>query len=298
VNTVMEASGLGKRYGRRWALAGCTLAVPAGRVTGLVGPNGAGKTTLLQLAAGLLTPDSGTIRVLGERPGGTPSQLGRVGFVAQDAPVYPGLSVAGHLRMGGWLNPTWDSELAERRISQLGLDLRQRAGSLSGGQRAQLALTLAAAKRPELLLLDEPVASLDPLARREFLRGLMETVAEHQASVVLSSHLITDIERVCDYLVVLTGSRVRIAGETEELLASHHRLSGPRPDARTLPASWEVIEESHAGKQSTLLVRTADQILDPAWTVRPVSLEDLVLAYMSQPGDAVRARPAGLEIAS
>jgi len=298
VNTVMEASGLGKRYGRRWALAGCTLAVPAGRVTGLVGPNGAGKTTLLQLAAGLLTPDSGTIRVLGERPGGTPSQLGRVGFVAQDAPVYPGLSVAGHLRMGGWLNPTWDSELAERRISQLGLDLRQRAGSLSGGQRAQLALTLAAAKRPELLLLDEPVASLDPLARREFLRGLMETVAEHQASVVLSSHLITDIERVCDYLIVLTGSRVRIAGETEELLASHHRLSGPRPDARTLPASWEVIEESHAGKQSTLLVRTADQILDPAWTVRPVSLEDLILAYMSQPGDAVRARPAGLEIAS
>ncbi|HUZ24690.1 MAG TPA: ABC transporter ATP-binding protein [Streptosporangiaceae bacterium] len=298
MNTVMEASGLGKRYGRRWALAGCTLAVPAGRVTGLVGPNGAGKTTLLQLAAGLLTPDSGTIRVLGERPGGTPSQLGRVGFVAQDAPVYPGLSVAGHLRMGGWLNPTWDSELAERRISQLGLDLRQRAGSLSGGQRAQLALTLAAAKRPELLLLDEPVASLDPLARREFLRGLMETVAEHQASVVLSSHLITDIERVCDYLIVLTGSRVRIAGETEELLASHHRLSGPRPDARTLPASWEVIEESHAGKQSTLLVRTADQILDPAWTVRPVSLEDLILAYMSQPGDAVRARPAGLEIAS
>jgi ABC-2 type transport system ATP-binding protein len=298
MNTVIEARGLSKRYGRRQALAGCTLAVPAGRVTGLVGPNGAGKTTLLQLAAGLLTPDAGTITVLGERPGGTPAQLSRVGFVAQDAPVYPGLSVAGHLRMGGWLNPCWDGDLAERRITQLGLDPRQRAGSLSGGQRAQLALTLATAKRPELLLLDEPVASLDPLARREFLQGLMESVAEHHASVVLSSHLISDIERVCDYLVVLTGSRVRIAGETEELLATHHRLSGPRPDARTLPASWEVVEESHAGKQSTLLVRTADPILDPAWTVRPVSMEDLVLAYMSQPGYEVRARPAGLEIAS
>jgi ABC-2 type transport system ATP-binding protein len=298
VTTVIEASGLGKRYGRRQALADCTLAVPAGRVTGLVGPNGAGKTTLLQLAAGLLTPDSGTISVLGGRPAGTPAQLARVGFVAQDTAVYAGLSVAGHLRMGAWLNPGWDDKLAKRRISRLGLDLRQRAGSLSGGQRAQLALTLAAAKRPELLLLDEPVASLDPLARREFLRDLMETVAEHQVSVVLSSHLISDIERVCDYLIVLTASRVRLAGETEELLASHHRLSGPRREDRALPASWDVIEETHAGKQSMLLVRTEEPVLDPAWTVRPVALEDMVLAYMSQPGDAPRARRPGLEIAS
>ena len=298
MTTVIEAGGLGKRYGRRWALADCTLAVPAGRVTGLVGPNGAGKTTLLQLAAGLLTPDSGTISVLGGRPAGTPAQLARVGFVAQDTPVYAGLSVAGHLRMGAWLNPGWDDQLAERRISRLGLDLRQRAGSLSGGQRAQLALTLAAAKRPELLLLDEPVASLDPLARREFLRDLMETVAEHGASVVLSSHLISDIERVCDYLIVLTASRVRLAGETEELLASHHRLTGPRRDDRALPASWDVIEESHVGKQSTLLIRTEEPVLDPAWTIRPVTLEDMVLAYMSQPGDAPLARRPGLEIAS
>ena len=298
MTTVIEAGGLGKRYGRRWALADCTLAVPAGRVTGLVGPNGAGKTTLLQLAAGLLAPDSGTISVLGERPAGTTAQLSRVGFVAQDAPVYSRLSVAGHLRMGAWLNPTWDDELAERRISRLGLDLRQRAGSLSGGQRAQLALTLAAANRPELLLLDEPVASLDPLARREFLRDLMETVAEHGASVVLSSHLISDIERVCDYLIVLTASRVRLAGETEELLASHHRLTGPHRDDRALPASWDIIEESHVGKQSTLLIRTEDPVLDPAWTVRPVTLEDMVLAYMSQPGDVPLAGRPGLEIAS
>jgi ABC-2 type transport system ATP-binding protein len=296
VTTVIEASGLGKRYGRRQALADCTLAVPAGRVTGLVGPNGAGKTTLLQLAAGLLDPTSGQITVLGGRPGGTPAQLAKVGFVAQDTPVYPGLSVAGHLRMGAWLNPGWDAQFAERRISRLGLDLRQRAGSLSGGQRAQLALTLAAAKRPELLLLDEPVASLDPVARREFLRDLMEIVASHGTSVVLSSHLITDVERVCDYLIVVTAARTRLAGETEELLASHHRLSGPRREGRALPAGWDVIEESHAGKQSTLLVRTTEPILDPAWTVRPVTLEDMVLAYMSQPGGP-RARPAGLEVA-
>jgi ABC-2 type transport system ATP-binding protein len=221
-----------------------------------------------------------------------------VGFVAQDGPVYAGLSVAGHLRMGAWLNPGWDDMLAARRISQLGLNLRQRAGSLSGGQRARLALTLATAKRPELLLLDEPVASLDPLARRGFLPDLMETVAEGETSVVLSSHLISDIERVCDYLIVLTASRVRVAGETEELLARHHRLSGPRRDSHSLPTSWDVIEESHTGRQSTLLVRTEDPILDPAWTVRPVSLEDLVLAYMSQSGDSARTRRPGLEVAS
>jgi ABC-2 type transport system ATP-binding protein len=298
MNAILQTSAVGKKYGRRWALLDCTLTIPAGKVVGLVGPNGAGKTTLLQLAAGLLTPTSGTINVLGGRPGTSPAQLAKVGFVAQDAPAYARLSVAGHLRMGAWLNHGWDDELAKRRISRLGLDLRQRAGSLSGGQRAQLALTLAAAKRPELLLLDEPVASLDPLARREFLRDLMETVAEHGASVVLSSHLISDIERVCDYLIVLTASRVRLAGETEELLASHHRLTGPRRDDRALPASWDVIEESHAGKQSTLLVRTEEPVLDPAWTVRPVTLEDMVLAYMSQPGDVPLARRPGLEIAS
>ena len=291
MTAVLEASGLGKQYGRRWALRDCTLAIPAGRVVGLVGPNGAGKTTLLHLAVGLLVPTSGTIEVLGRRPTG-PAKRGPVGFVAQETPVYATLPVAGHLRFGAWLNSSWDGELARRRIEQLGLDPGQRAGSLSGGQRAQLALTLAIAKRPELLLLDEPVASLDPLARREFLQDLMQVVAEHGVSVVLSSHLIADLERVCDYLVVLVASQVRVAGEVAALLASHHRLSGPRRDPGTLPANQEVIEESHTGKQSTFLVRTSDPVRDPAWTVRPVSLEDLVLAYMSQARDARhRARP-------
>jgi ABC-2 type transport system ATP-binding protein len=282
VTAVLQTDGLGKRYGRRWALRDCTLSIPAGKVVGLVGPNGAGKTTLLQLAVGLLEPTSGTIDVLDRRPAESPAQLGRVGFVAQDTPTYAMLTVADHLRLGGWLNPGWNSEQADRRIEQLGLDPRQRAGKLSGGQRAQLSLTLAIAKRPELLILDEPVASLDPVARRDFLRGLMEVVAEHGVSVVLSSHLVADLERVCDYLIVIVDSRVQVAGEIEHLLASHHRLVGPRKDPSTLPANQEVIEAIHADRQSTLIVRTDDPIHDPAWTVEQLSMEDLVLAYMDR----------------
>jgi ABC-2 type transport system ATP-binding protein len=290
VSAVIAASGLGKQYRRTWALRDCTLAISEGHVTGLVGPNGAGKTTLLRLASGMLTPTRGTITVLGQRPAAGPAQLARVGFVAQDTAVYARMTVADHLRLGSWLNPGWDDGLARRRIGQLGLDPKQRAGSLSSGQRAQLALTVAIAKRPELLLLDEPVASLDPLARREFLQGLMEAVAEHEVSVVLSSHLVADLERVCDYLIVLVASRVRLAGEVSELLASHRRLAGPRRDPGSLPAGQEVVTESHTDKQSNLLIRTDGPVLDPAWTVTPVSLEDLVLAYLSRAGDDTPAR--------
>jgi ABC-2 type transport system ATP-binding protein len=276
----IEARGLGKRYGHRWALADCTLAIPAGHVAGLVGPNGAGKTTLISLATGMLAPTAGTIEVLGGLPASDPGQLARVGYVAQDTPTYAGLSVADHLRLGAHLNPRWDAGLARRRIEQLGMDPRQKAGRLSGGQRAQLALTLALAKRPELLILDEPIASLDPVARREFLQVLMQVTAEQELSVVMSSHLVADLERVADYLVVLVDSRVRITGEVDDLLATHHLLTGPRRAAATLPASQEVITDSHAGRQSTFLVRSSEPVIDPAWTVEPVSLEDLVLAYM------------------
>jgi ABC-2 type transport system ATP-binding protein len=295
--TALEACGLGKRYARRWALQDCTLVIPEGVVVGLVGPNGAGKTTLLHLAVGLLAPTSGLLKVLGGVPGDGPTQLSRVGFVAQDTPTYSRLTVEQHLRMGACLNPGWDAQLAARRIDQLGLDPRQRAGALSGGQRAQLALTIAVAKRPELLLLDEPVASLDPLARREFLQDLMAVVAEQGATVVLSSHLVADLERVCDHLVVLAASRVQVSGDVSALVASHHRLSGPRRDPTTLPASQQVVQASHTDKQTTLIVRTNEAILDPAWTVRPVTLEDLVLAYMSQARDAQPARRSRLGVA-
>ncbi len=295
MNAAIQASGLGKQYRRAWALRDCTLAIPEGHVAGLVGPNGAGKTTLLRLAAGMLTPTRGTITVLGQCPAAGQAQLARVGFVAQDTPVYSRMTVADHLRLGAWLNPGWDDNLARQRISQLALNPKQRAGSLSGGQRAQLALTLALAKRPGLLILDEPVASLDPLARREFLQGLMEAVAGQRLSVLLSSHLVADLERVCDYLIVLIASRVRVTGEVSDLLASHHRLSGPRRDPGTLPAGQEVITESHTDKQSNLLVRTDGPVLDPAWAVKPVSLEDLVLAYMSRAGDDRPASPQRLK---
>jgi ABC-2 type transport system ATP-binding protein len=285
-STVLQADGLTKQYGRRTALADCTLSIPAGRVVGLVGPNGAGKTTLLHLAVGLLTPTAGRIEVLGRRPGADAAQLARVGFVAQDAPTYAGLTVADHLRFGARTNPRWDRRLAEGRIAALGLGLDQKAGRLSGGQRAQLALTLAIAKRPDLLVLDEPVASLDPLARRAFLQSLMEFVAEHQASVILSSHLVSDLERVCDHLVVLVGSRLRVAGDVDELLGSHYRLTGPRRDASNLPAGIDVIEESHTDRQSTLLVRSTTPVDDPALSAEPLGLEDLVLAYLSGPATA------------
>ena len=298
MRAVIETSGLGKRYRRKWALTDCTLSIPAGHVVGLVGPNGAGKSTLLNLAVGLLAPDAGTIEVLGGSPAAGPAQLARVGFLAQDSPMYASLSIADHLKLGARLNPGWDAELARDRVDRLDLDPGQKAGTLSGGQRAQLALTLAIAKRPELLILDEPVASLDPLARREFLQDLMEAAAEQELSVVLSSHLIADLERVCDYLVVLVASKVRVAGEVSDLLASHHRLSGLRRDPGSLPAGQEVITESHTDKQSNLLVRTDGPVLDPAWAVQPVSLEDLVLAYMSRADDDGPASPQRLKVAS
>ena len=284
MTAAIETDGLGKRYRTRWALTDCTLSVPAGHVVGLVGPNGAGKTTLIELATGMLAPTTGTIEVLGGRPVSGPAQLARVGYLAQDAPLYAGLSVADHLRLGAHLNPGWDAAQARDRVGRLELDPGQKAGTLSGGQRAQLALTLATAKRPELLILDEPVASLDPLARREFLQDLMETVSEQQVSVVLSSHLISDLERVCDYVIVLVDSRVRLAEPVDDLLATHHLLSGPRRDPASLPDGLEVISASHTDVQTTLLVRASGPVLDPVWTVSEVGLEDLVLAYMKKTG--------------
>jgi ABC-2 type transport system ATP-binding protein len=283
MTAVVQAEGLGKRYRKLWALTDCTLSIPAGHVVGLVGPNGAGKSTLINLATGMLAPTTGTIQVLGGRPAAGPAQLAKVGYLAQDAPVYAGFSIADHLRLGAHLNPGWDADMARSRIDRLDLDLRQKAGKLSGGQRAQVALTMAIAKRPELLILDEPVASLDPLARREFLQGLMETVADQELSVVLSSHLISDLERACDYVIVLVDSRVRIAGPVDELLSTHHLLSGPRRDPASLPDGLEVISASHTDVQTTLLARSSGPVFDPAWTVSEVGLEDLVLAYMKEP---------------
>jgi ABC-2 type transport system ATP-binding protein len=287
--TVLRAQGLGKKYKRLWALTDCTLDIEPGHVTGLVGPNGAGKSTLLNIASGMLEPTTGTIEVCGGVPGSGPTQLAKVGYVAQNTPVYGGLSVEDHLRLGAHLNPNWDDDLAHKRVDRIGLDPKQPAGKLSGGQRAQLALTIGIAKRPELLLLDEPVAALDPLARREFLQDLMEAVAEHGLSVVMSSHLVTDLERVCDQMIVLVDSQVRIAGEVEELLATHHRLTGARRDVDTLPSDQHVISARHTDRQTSVVIRSEAPILDPSWTVGQLTLEDVVLEYMSKPATT---RPA------
>jgi ABC-2 type transport system ATP-binding protein len=287
MNPVLQTEGLSKRYGSRQALTDATLTIPAGRVVGLVGPNGAGKSTLLNLASGMIAPTSGTIEVLGTRPAANATQLAKVGFVAQDTPVYAGLSVADHLRLGARLNPTWDDQLAQRRIAQIGLDPAQKAGRLSGGQRAQLALTIAAAKRPQLLIFDEPVASLDPLARRAFLQNLMEFVAELEVSVILSSHLLGDVERVCDHLVVLTASRVQLAGEVEDLVAAHYRLIAARGDLDTLPPGIEVIQAEHTARQSTLIVRdTTGTLPHHLLNAERLNLEDMVLAYLTRAASA------------
>ncbi|MET7425529.1 ABC transporter ATP-binding protein [Dactylosporangium sp. NPDC005555] len=274
MTAVIETQALGKRYGHVTALTECTLSVPEGRVVGLVGPNGAGKSTLLGLVGGLIAPSAGSISVLGDPPAASAAQLARVGFVAQDAPVYGSLTVADHLRLGAHLNPRWDAGLAESRIRQRNLDPRQKAGRLSGGQRAQLALTIAAAKRADLLILDEPVAALDPLARRAFLQDLLDFVGELGVSVVLSSHLLGDLERVCDHLIVLASARVQLSGDVARLLAQHQRVTGTLPGFDGLPAGTDIIHAEH----NTMIVRT-DTPIDGAGRV---DLEDLVLAYLTR----------------
>lgn len=289
---VLQAEGLTKRYGSRTALTDCELNIPRGRVIGLVGPNGAGKSTLLQLACGLIASTSGTLKVLGSPPAADAAQLAKVGFVAQDTPVYGNFTVAEHLRMGAKLNATWDQGLAERRIAQAGLNPAQKASGLSGGQRAQLALTVAAAKRPELLIFDEPAAALDPLARKRFLQNLMEFVTELGASAVLSSHLLGDVEQVCDYLILLCDSRVQIAGDVADLLASHHRLLAPRGELDRLPPGIEVIGMEHTGQYSRAVIRAERLLPETFWTVEPVHLEELVLTYMTRAAGMPTARAA------
>jgi ABC-2 type transport system ATP-binding protein len=287
----MEARRLGRRFGARWALRDCSLRLPAGGVIGLVGPNGAGKTTLLRLAVGALRPSTGEITVLGRPVTGRPDSLAAVGFVAQDKPLYPGFTVAEMLRFGARLNPRWDEAMPRERLAGLGIPLEQRAGRLSGGQRAQVALALALGKQPQLLLLDEPVASLDPLARRQFFQTLMEEVAIRQMTVVLSSHLLDDLDRSCDYLVLLSASRVQLAGPTDELLAGHRALTGPAERAQALETQHTIVAAEATGRLAKLLIRLGGPIHDPAWTVRDVTLEELVLAYMSHPGTSQPSRP-------
>jgi ABC-2 type transport system ATP-binding protein len=280
VNAAVVASGLGKRYGSNWALAECDLVLPAGGVIALVGPNGAGKTTLLQLASGLIRPTTGSLALFGElAPAESPRALAQLGYVAQDHPVYRRFRVRDLLHLGRALNERWDQGLAERRLADLGIPLNKPAGRLSGGQQAQVALALALAKRPRLLILDEPVASLDPLARRECMQTLMATVVEDDITVLLSSHNVGELERVCDHLVLIAEGRVQVAGDIDALLDSHKLLTGP---STHVPDGPEFIHVDRADRHAHVVARIGAASPMPGWEPHPVSLEELVLAYLKR----------------
>jgi ABC-2 type transport system ATP-binding protein len=278
----VETRALTKRYRRVTALSDCSVTVPEGRICALIGPNGAGKSTLLRLLAGLAGPTSGSVAVLGEAPRQDPAFLANVGLLAQEVPLYRRLSAEDHIKACGHLNGRWDADAARRRLRELGVPVDRAVGTLSGGQRAQVGLSLALAKRPRVLLLDEPVAALDPLARRHFLGTLTAAVAEAEGAltVVLSSHLVAELERVCDHIILLAGSRVQLCGDIDEVLEEHKVLVGPRKDTSALESVHTVVHAVRTDRQATLLVRLGGPVLDPAYEVSDVSLEELVLGYM------------------
>jgi ABC-2 type transport system ATP-binding protein len=289
---IVETSGLGKRYGSTWALRDCSLAIPAGHVAALAGPNGAGKTTLLNLAVGLAEPTAGAVTVLGGLAAGSPAALDGIAFVAQDTPVYRNLSAADVLHLTRNLNRRFDQPYAKARLGELGIPLNRKAGKLSGGQRAQLALTVALARRPRLLVLDEPVAMLDPVARHDFMASVMTAMAAEGVSVVLSSHVLADLERVADYLILLSRGRVQVAGEVAGLLAGHRLLTGPTAEADRY-AERPVVHAQRGQAQTHLLARaTADDPVPPGWEAHPVDLEELAMAYLREPGASALPGPA------
>ena len=290
---VVETSGLGKRYGSTWALRECSLSIPAGHVAALVGPNGAGKSTLLNLAVGLAAPSAGGVTVLGGRPAGSPAALDGIAFVAQDTPLYKNLSAADMLHLTRSLNRRFDQRYAQSRLAELGIPLKRKAGRLSGGQQAQLALTLALARRPRLLVLDEPVAMLDPIARHDFMATVLTAAVDDGVSVVLSSHVLAELERVADYLILLSLGRVQVAGEVDDLLGTHRVLTGPAAEADKYAGRLRVVHVRQGEAQAHLLVRaTADDPVPPGWEAHPVGLEELALAYLREPGAAALPGPA------
>lgn len=289
---VIEANSLGKRFGGTWALRECSLAIPAGHVVALVGPNGAGKTTLLSLVVGLTAPSEGVVTLLGGQRSGSTAALDGTAFVAQDTPLYKSLTAADMLHLTRNLNRRFDQASAERRLADLGIPLKRKAGRLSGGQQAQLALTLALARRPRLLVLDEPVAMLDPIARHDFMATVLAAVAEDGMSVVLSSHVLAELERVADYLVLLSQGRVQVAGEVDDLLATHRVLTGPAVQADRCAELLDVVNIRRGAAQAHMLVRAgADDPVPPGWEVHPVGLEELALAYLREPGAAALPGP-------
>ena len=292
----LETADLGKRYGRSWGLQDCSIQLPAGRIAALVGPNGAGKSTLLRMVVGLTPPTTGSIEVFGYSPQDQPGEvIRRVGYLDQERPIYRFMRVDEMMRLGRELNPSWDDALAHRYLGDLDISLRARMGKLSIGQQAQVALTLCLAKRPAILVLDEPVAALDPLARHQLMGLLLGTVAEEGTTVLLSSHVISDLEAVCDYIIILRRSQVAVADDLEHLLRSHRLLLSADPSAASsLPPSVTVIAVRTTGRQTDVLVRTEEPVTEGSWEVREPTLEEVVLAYLSLDSKAGLPPPRSL----
>ena len=279
---VIETSGLGKRYGKHWAVQDCTLSLPEGRIAALVGPNGAGKSTLLRMLAGVTAPSVGDVSVAGQSPSDSDG-LSHVGYLDQERPLYRDFRVGEMIRFGRELNPRWDDARARKYLDELGISLRDRVGKLSGGQQAQVALTMCLAKRPDLLLLDEPVAALDPLARENLMHLLLRSVVDDGTTVMLSSHAVADLASICDYVVLLNGSRLQLADELDRVLLTHRLLIGPSGEVWIAPEGVTVVASMTTGRQVTMLVRTEQPLVAPGWEVHEATLEEVVIAYLRQP---------------
>jgi len=283
---VIEVANLGKQYGRRWSLHNASFSIGAGRVAAIVGPNGAGKTTLLKIIVGLIEPSEGSVTVLGGVRAGSDDALDKVAFVAQDAPLYRYLKDSDTIALAKNLNRSFDVVVTTKRLGKLGIGLDQRVGKLSGGQQSQLALALALGRHPSLLVLDEPLARLDPLARREFMGVVMAEVSNEGLSVVLSSHVVAELERVADYLVVVNAGRIQVASDIEVLVQSHCLATGPADEAGAIIQTFPVVGSSITGRQARLLVQTSDLgLLGRNWESSSVTLEEIILAYLENPDD-------------
>ena len=271
----LQTIGLGKQYGHTWGLRDCSFEIPTGRIAALVGPNGSGKSTLLRMAVGITRPTTGQVRAFGRAP---EEVLPRIGYLDQERPLYRSFKVGEMLRFGEKLNPHWDAATARQYLGELNISVDSRVGHLSVGQQAQVALTMCLAKRPDLLLLDEPVAALDPLARQSLMQVLLRAVVHDGTTVLLSSHAIADLVTVCDYVIILSASRVSLADDLEYVLASHRLLVGARDTSA--PVGTDVISATHTGRQTNLLVRVAEPIDDVPWRVEEPTLEEIVIAYL------------------
>lgn len=287
MTNAVELRGIGRKYGRNWGLQDCTLSIPAGSIAALVGPNGAGKSTLLNLLIGLISPTTGTMSILGRDIAGSGVRQD-VSYLAQDHPLYKSFTVAEMLRVGRVLNARWDQNLATGRLAELNIPLDRRVGKLSGGQRAQVALAIALATRPKLLLLDEPIAALDPLARKDFMGLVMEEVAVNNTTVVVSSHIVAELERFCDYLIVIRDGRLQLADHVDEVITTHHRLIGPTNTADLVSSAVTVLARADSEKQTTLFARTPHNIDFPEWSAEPLTVEDVVMKYLEN--SAIRGR--------